>query len=145
MQRGSRSQSPATDDMEDAVDPGAHTYEWWSGPIKGFINLWRAYGETYDQLTAAFVALSGFSPDRQRRLAVEIPEDNVVPEDVEKQFDIDSVRGAIFEGEHWPFTGQLQVYPIPPPTESVSEGSRYYISVEGRKVSEPHGSCQMAY
>lgn len=145
MQHASRSQSPATDDAEDAVDDGAHTYDLWSSPISGFIDRWKACGEAYDQLTAAFFALSGFSPDRQERLAVEIPEDNVVPEDVEKQFDIDSVRGAIFEGELWPFTGQMQVYPIPPPTESVSEGSRYYISVDGRNVSEPHGSCQMFY
>ncbi|KAG9044389.1 hypothetical protein FS837_008235 [Tulasnella sp. UAMH 9824] len=92
------------------------------------------YGETHDQLTGAFFGATGFSPDQQSRMVVTIPEDNVVPEDVEKQFDIDSVKGGIREGDPWPFLGQAQFYPIPPPTESVSEGSRYYIEVNRRKL-----------
>ncbi|KIO16246.1 hypothetical protein M407DRAFT_34109 [Tulasnella calospora MUT 4182] len=134
MQRASRRQDRAIDDTEAADEDGVHRYTCFSGTIEEFCNQSRMYGETHDQLTGAFFGISGFSPDRKSRLVVTIPEDNVVPEDVEKQFDIDSVKGGIFEGDPWPFLGQCQFYPISPPTESVSEGSRYFIEVNGRKL-----------
>lgn len=124
-----------SEDAPDRREDVSYTYDCFFCTPKGYTQQWFDYGSRLGPIQAANFGVSAFSPDRQARLEIIIPQENVEPEDVERQFDVDSARGLVCEGEEWPFTGQLQVYLIPPPTESISEGSRYYLTVNGEKVS----------
>lgn len=145
MQRRLRRRDRATDDTEAADEDGVHTYTCFFGSIKDFCQQSYIFRQTHDQLTGAFFGVSGFSPDRECRVVVKIPGDNVVPGDVKKQYDIDSVKGSIREGDLWPFLGKAEFYPISPPSESVSEGSRHYLEVAGRKVSSGYDFWSVLY
>lgn len=103
-------------------------------PLHQFLDQWALEWSEGGQLAAAFFALTGLSPNRTHRLAVSIPETSPEPEEVYRQFDIDSIRGIICEGQPWPFTGHLEVYPIGPPSETVSRSSRYKFKIRNRVV-----------
>lgn len=89
------------------------------------------------QLAGATFALTGFDAARTNRLAIKIPETHAGfdPADVVKAYDIDSVKGAIIEGDKWPFTGALQLYTVPPPKETMHRSSKYWLNLNDKNAS----------
>ncbi|KIO26183.1 hypothetical protein M407DRAFT_24516 [Tulasnella calospora MUT 4182] len=112
-----------------------HRFGVWQGKPHDFCNQWARVWTSDGQLAAAWFGLTSFSKDRRARLAIKLPNQAVDVPQIRKQFDIDSIRGAIFKDDLWPFEGMLQVYSIPPPYETMKGKSKYYLTLGGRAIS----------
>lgn len=115
-----------------------HAFGVWRGELHDFCNQWALVWRSDGQLAAAWFALTSFSRNRRARLALRLPSEPLDVAQIRKQYDIDSIRGAIFIWDPWPFEGMLQVYSIPPPYETMKGKSKYYLTLGGRDVSYRH-------
>lgn len=110
-------------------------YNVWDGSAESFTKYYNDILEDRGQLPAAMFALTGFDSERNNRFRlVPPPEPGFAAQEVEKSFDIDSVKGVLFRGDPWPFQQGLQIYTLPPPEETLIGASRYYLNIENEKV-----------
>lgn len=93
------------------------------------------------QLEAAHFALTGFNPTRTHRLAILHPDTgNFNAAQVIMAHDVDSVKGGLMEGDPWPFCGSLMIYTTPPPKETITRASRYWLRIGDELVCVIPGS-----
>lgn len=111
----------------------------------GIDDFYAEYNRLYHhvgQLESAFFGLTGFNLDKSCRIDVSIPTtENFDPTEVVRTYDIDSLKGALFQGDPWPFLGRLQIWPSPPASETISGSSKYWLTINGKTASQFLGQC----
>lgn len=98
--------------------------------LEGFIQLYEQL-KGVDPLAAARFALTGYAPEDRARVsitkhALSLPQ-QLERGTVQRQYDIDSVRGFWLQNDQWWFRKAFEIYPVPRRTDTIIGTSRLKI------------------